>query len=103
MMNRVKRIVNGELVKLKNHSNKRDNSIWLFGEWFGKRCCDNCMYLANHVADAHPEISIFWASEKDADLSDLDSRVKRLVFGTEEAADIYKKAGVVFMNQDFRE
>lgn len=103
IFSKISRIVNGEITKLKNHSKNRDSNVWLFGEWFGQRCCDNCMYLANYIAQNHPEIHVYWASEEGTDLSALDRGIDRIVFGSEEAMAVYKTAAAVFMNQDLRD
>ena len=78
---------------------KRDKNIWVFGEWFGNRCCDNCLFFANYLSNKHPEIKLFWISSKQANLSALDSRVNRLEMDTSSAISVLKKAGVVFYVQ----
>ena len=91
----LKRVV----VKGLSHFYKRDKKLWIFGEWFGKRCCDNSLYLANFVVENYSDITAVWIAEKDADLSLLDKRVKVIEKNTEESIKLCKKAGVVIMNQ----
>lgn len=78
---------------------KRDKNVWVFGEWFGNRCCDNCLFFANYLSNNHPEIKLFWISSKQANLSALDSRVTRLEMDTSSAVSVLKKAGAVFYVQ----
>lgn len=89
--------------KLVGHFYKRDPQLWVFGEWMGNRCCDNCLSMANYMAVRHPEVNIVWLSKKEADLSLLDSRVCRVVMDTKEARNILKCAGVAIMNQGFED
>lgn len=100
-MNKIERIIKGSNVKRQYSSSNRDSHIWLFGEWFGKRCCDNSMYLANYVALHHPEIQLYWACFSECDISSLSNSVRVITIGSKEADDIYKTAGVVIMNQGF--
>lgn len=88
-------------IKVRNHSFKRDAHVWLFGEWFGKRCCDNSLYLANYVHENYPNIQVVWAADEGTDLSLLNEGITTVKFDTEEALRIYKTAGVVFMHQGY--
>ena len=94
--------------KLKNLANgvagrfyRRDKNLWVFGEWFGSRCCDNCLYLANHIAAHHPEIQLFWICKPDADTSLLAPSVTRLDMDSPKATEVMRHAGVAVMNQGF--
>ena len=78
---------------------RRDKNIWVFGEWFGKRCCDNCLYLANYLSQNHPELQLYWIALKDADLSALSKNVIRVEKDTLSAKSILKRAGVVLYIQ----
>lgn len=80
---------------------KRDKNLWVFGEWFGNRCCDNSLYFANYVAENHPEIQVVWFTKESADTSLLASGITRMIMDTEEAAAALKKAGVIVMNQGY--
>lgn len=102
-MNKFASLINGARIKKRYHSNQRDPKVWVFGEWFGQRCCDNSMYLANYIAEKYPKIQVYWASRKDADLSGLRQEIGKISFGDEEAILVYKKAGVVFMNQGYQD
>ena len=81
----------------------RDKNIWVLGEWFGDRCCDNCLFFANYMADNHPDIKLFWIASKTTDLSSLDERVIRLEMDTKDASSVLKKAGVVIINQEIKD
>lgn len=98
-MNKILQLINGLKIKKEYSSFNRDPSIWVFGEWFGERCYDNCLCLANYLAENHPEIHIFWASKKATSQSILHPRIKQLLFDDEYTLKVYKSAGVVVMNQ----
>lgn len=81
----------------------KDLNIWVFGEWFGNRCCDNCLFFANYIAMHYPDKKIFWIANEGTDLSHLNNSIARLVMDTKDAIIILKKAGVVIYNQDRRD
>lgn len=87
--------------KVKSRFYRRDPNLWVFGEWFGNRCCDNCLYLANYVANNHPRIKAVWICKKNADTSLLDPAVTRVEMDSEEATQALRHAGVAVMNQGF--
>lgn len=82
-------------------SKNRDPNCWLFGEWFGKRCNDNSLSLANYIAVHHPEISLFWSACEETDVSLLHKFIHIIRYDSKEAMDIFKRAGVVIMNQGY--
>ena len=82
---------------------RRDKDVWVFGEWFGNRCCDNCFFLANYVAIHYPEKKLYWVAKESTDLSLLNSSIIRLPIDTKESISILKIAGVVIYNQDRRD
>lgn len=102
-MNKLVHLMKGIAIKNLSAHQKRDPFLWLFGEWFGERCCDNALYLANYVSETHPEIHVVWAAKHHADLSPLNKKIVSVRFGTEAAIKIYQKAGVVFMNQGYQD
>lgn len=102
-MNKLLKLLLGAQTKRKCHSENRSPWVWLFGEWFGQRCCDNSMYLANYISENHPEIEIYWAAQEGTDLSRLRQDIRQVLFETKEAMIVYKKAGVVFMGQGFKD
>ena len=81
----------------------RDKDIWVFGEWFGNRCCDNCLFLSNYIAEHHTEKKLYWIAKENADLSSLNTSIVRLTMDSKEAIGILKKAGVVVVVQDCRD
>ena len=85
------------------YTKKRDNNLWVFGEWFGERCCDNCLYFANYVAEHHPEIKVVWISLKGTDLRLLNKSIETVVMDTQLAIDYLKRAGYVFFVQSSRD
>lgn len=90
-------------VYFKNCKNKRDNHIWVFTEWFGKRCGDNGTFFANHVVNDYPEIKAYWICEKTADTSLLDSKIIVLEKDSQDAEGILKKAAVAVFIQGIEE
>lgn len=101
MANTVVRNIQWLAANVKSRFYKRDKNLWVFGEWFGNRCCDNSLYFANYIAENHPEIQVIWLAKESADTSLLAPGVTRMVMDTEEAAAVLKKAGVAVMNQGF--
>lgn len=76
----------------------RNNGFWVFGEWFGKRCCDSCLFLANYLAENHPEISCAWVAKEEADLSLLNPRIRKVLWGSKEAQGLVRNAAYIFVN-----
>lgn len=77
----------------------KDNGYWVFGEWFGDRCCDNSMYFANYIAENYPDIKCVWISNNGANLAGLNSRIIKCEKGTTEANRLIFNAHFLFMNQ----
>ncbi len=105
-MNKILHLMEGIRVKNNYKSQNRNPVIWVFGEWFGERCYDNSLALANYVVKNFPDIKVYWASKSGQHYPNLDSRADIIKFGTKEALSVYRVAGVVFMNQglgDFSE
>lgn len=82
---------------------KKDKNLWVFGEWFGKRCCDNCLYLANYVAEKYPSINLVWIAKEEADLSLLNKNIKVVLMDSSEAKKVLKRASVAVMNQNIND
>ena len=78
---------------------KREQDLWVFGEWMGNRCCDNSLYFANYLAKNHPELRLVWIAKETADTSALDRAVRRVTMDTQEATEVLKRAAVAVMNQ----
>ena len=87
------------LFKVYSRVRYKDNGYWVFGEWFGDRCCDNSMYFANYIAENYPEIKCVWISNRGTDLDDLNGRIIKCEKGTTEANDLICNAHFLFMNQ----
>lgn len=85
--------------KARSHLYRRNEKLWVFGEWFGNRCCDNCLYLANHLAQNHPELDLVWLAKKGSDTSLLLPNIRRVEMGTPEALEVLHHAGAAVMNQ----
>lgn len=80
-----------------------DNCLWVFGEWFGNRCCDNSLYYANYIAENYPDINCAWIAKKGTDLSLLDDRIPVYEFGLPDTIKLVENAQVLFMNQGFKD
>lgn len=87
------------LIKRKKHRNKKRTNIWLFGEWFGERCCDNCLYLANFVSRLNTNLSLFWIANNNCDTSLLDNTITVVEKDSEKANQLIKEAEVIIVNQ----
>jgi CDP-glycerol glycerophosphotransferase len=77
----------------------KNNGKWVFGEWFGNRCCDNCLFFANYITANYPQINCVWIAKEGTDLSCLDKNIERLKMDSTEAINTIKNAEVLFMNQ----
>ena len=98
-MGRISYLVNRKKEKKRYHNSHRNPNVWVFGEWYGKRCCDNSLYLANYIASHYPERLLYWVAEKDANTSLLADSVRTVEMDSEECRDLLQNAGVVVMNQ----
>ncbi|SEQ24308.1 CDP-glycerol glycerophosphotransferase [Lachnospiraceae bacterium RM5] len=86
----------------KNRNNERDYSIWIFGEWFGKKCSDNSLAFANYVAEnSSDDLKLFWLCDDGTDTSELHQKVTVIDRLSSESIELQKKAGVAVMNQGF--
>lgn len=103
MRKSIYRIIKKYIIYFANCNNNRNNSIWVFTEWYGNRCGDNATYLANYVAENYPEIEIYWIYKEDTDTSRVHQRIIRCVKGSKKAVSVLKKAGVVVMIQGIGE
>ena len=100
-MKKIARLIKGIKVKKKYSSSHRNSSIWVFGEWFGDRCCDNSKYFANYVARVHPEIEIIWISKKSTDTHSLASRIHVVEMDSDSSINYLKRCGVAIISQNF--
>lgn len=99
MANIIRKNVTYLYTKIKGRLYKRDQNLWVFGEWFGTRCCDNSLYFANYLAQKHPELKLIWISKKSADTSLLHPKVIKVEMNTPAALETLRYAGVAIMNQ----
>ena len=95
----IKCIIKRPIVHMQCRFTKRDKNLWLFGEWFGNKVCDNSFFLANYIAEKHPEIRVYWAANKGTDTSKLNKNIHVVDRHDPSTIAIYKSAGYVFMNQ----
>lgn len=100
-MSKISELLLGYVNKIHYWNTQRDKNVWVFGEWFGKKCCDNCLYLANHLAKTHPELNLYWVTQKGTDVSCLSKDIKIVLMDTEECQKLLRGAGVVIMNQEY--
>lgn len=85
--------------KYKYYNVHRDKNLWVFGEWFGERCCDNAFFLANHIAEYHPEITLCWVVGSHCDTSRLHTRIKLIAIDSDDAVNTLKRAGAIIVVQ----
>lgn len=102
-MSKIKHLIWGIIAKKRYHNTCRDMSLWVFGEWFGERCCDNSMYLANYIAAMHPEIKAIWISKESTDISNLSPQIERLVMDSAEAYEVLSECGVAVVSQGLQD
>lgn len=95
------RIIAGTYLLIKSKHQHRQNNIWVFGEWFGEKCNDNCMYLANYVANQYPNIKIFWVTKPDTDISRLSKRISVIAMDSKTSFKVLAQAGVAVVGQNF--
>lgn len=101
MKSKILRLAKNWLIYLRSYHTKKDPMIWVFGEWFGKRCGDNCTYLANYVVKRNSDIKIFWICDESTDTSDLNKKISVVVRDSKMSDDILNRAGAIFLNQNF--
>ena len=86
------------LYKPKKHINE-NSKIIVFGEWFGNRCCDNCLYFANYVAETTSEFELYWIANESCNHERLNPSIKVLLRDSEDANQIINQARYIFVNQ----
>lgn len=90
-------------VKKINSFNRRDNNVWVFGEWFGTKCDDNVTYFANYVANNNTNIKLYWICKKGIITSNLSNKINILYMDSKESKKIMHNAGVAIMGQGFND
>ena len=100
MLNKLLKLLINLLSYFLSKSYKRNKNLWIFGEWFGKKCDDNCLYFANYVAENHKEIECIWITRMDTDVSKLSPMVKVVYFDSPESNAAIKSAAVAIMGQN---
>ena len=102
-MSRIRHLISGIIAKNRYHTTHRDPSVWVFGEWFGERCCDNSRYFANYIAAMHPDIHAIWISKDSADTSSLVPRVERLTMDSAGAKKALSVCGAAVISQGLKD
>lgn len=100
-MKRISNLLKGYFSLIRNTNMRREKDTWIFGEWFGKKCCDNCLYLVNELCETHPELNLLWVTEDGTDTNALSPRVTVIRKDTETCRNLLRRAGVVIMNQEY--
>jgi CDP-glycerol glycerophosphotransferase (TagB/SpsB family) len=52
----------------------KDEKLWIFGSWFGKKYADNSKYLFEYINSYHPEIRAVWITDDIAIVNELKSK-----------------------------
>ena len=97
MFNRIK-------YKFQFKTTDRNWKLWVFGEWFGKKCNDSPLYFANYVAKTHKDIKLIWIAKNNCvGLDALDPSINVVEMDSEEAIKIMKSAGAAFVNEGLQD
>lgn len=75
---------------------RRDQTLWLFSAWEGRKYSDNTQALFEYMLDAHPEIKCIWQTRNEEVYRTVQAKGYPVqMIGTPEAIEAQKKAGVV--------
>ena len=89
-------IVNAILFNFDRIFTRRDNYIWIFGAWEGKKYDDNSRFLFEFVNKFHKEIRAIWFTKEERNNKEIQSLgYEAYCWNSKEAQAIQKKAGVV--------
>lgn len=102
-MSKLSHVIYGIRAKKQFHETQRNPAVWVFGEWFGERCCDNSKYFANYMASFHPEIKVKWIAKCSADTSSLDPNIECLKMDSNDAQKALSECGVAIISQGFQD
>ena len=97
-MREIIKAINSLFVRREKKTINQTNII-VFGEWFGKKCCDNCLSFANYLANEKTPFELYWVMNKECDTSRLDKRIKLIERGSEEAIRVLQRARIIIVNQ----
>lgn len=101
---RLSTMINRIVSKYKYKNTNRDWNTWVFGEWFGKKCNDSSLALANFVATNYPNIKLIWIARNNCSGIDLlDEHITILEMDSDESIELLKTAGVVFVNEGLQD
>ncbi len=79
-----------------SRSDKRDNSIWLFGAWMGSRYNDNPKELFEYVSRSCPQIEAYWVTKSPVIVNEIKSKGFKVVsWGSELHESLLLRAGVL--------
>ena len=78
----------------------RDNRLWVFSAWEGRKYADNARYLFEYVRKEHPDIDCIWQTKDEQVYRSLrEKNIPVQIIGSEASRRTQKKAGVaVFTN-----
>ena len=95
------RIIAGSYLLVNSKFQHRKKNVWVFGEWFGEKCNDNCMYLANYTAEKFPNIEVYWIAKSTTDISQLSDKISVISMDSEASYKLLSDAGVAIVGQNF--
>ena len=89
-------LFNAMLYNLPHFSNKRDNKLWVFGAWMGKKYEDNSRALFEYVNEQHRDtIRAVWLANTDSIVTDVRNRgYEAYRVDSVKGVEIAKRAGV---------
>lgn len=99
----LKNIFIGLITKWRYYNRHRNPNVWVMGEWYGERCCDNSAYFANYVSATHKNIEVYWLTNENVNTSFLHDRITKLIIDSPQAIKILKTAGVVIFSQSIKD
>ena len=78
---------------------KRDDKVWVFGEWYGKTYSDNSKYFYEYVLKNSSDIKPYWITKNKKTYNILRSQGKPcLMYNSFKAIHISLIAGIVFIS-----
>ena len=96
----IRRRALGGAIYYLSHIARRDPRLWVFGNHKGFR--DNPRYLAEHIANEHPEIAAWWVAADAGEADQARSAGLRVVMrATRDGVGIQHQAGVAFLSNAF--
>lgn len=83
---------------------KRDENLWIFGAWNGKKYSDNSKFLFEYVQENHPEIKAVWITKDPSLQKQIQALGYTCYLSSEKAGRKARlKAGTVFYTNGMKD